>query len=502
MLALQGKLSNEEITPSGLPQAVAAWLNHPGRRYGHLTARRCHTGHPVLEVLLLDTATGGGVIFSAPLAAGDETFPSLTPGLPAAHWAERAVGDMFGLRADGHPCWKSVLLHDDAWPERITPLSGSVDPSRDPYFFTKVAGEGVHEIPVGPIHAGIIEPGHFRFSCIGEVISNLEIRLGYQHRGVEERLARLPWPRTAYLAESASSDTPIGNALAHAIAVEQLLCITSPPRAQALRTIALEVERIACHAGDLGALAGDIGYSPAASQFPLLRTMCLALGMLLAGTRLQRYYIQPGGVACDLDAERQAAFASLLTKIQRRMDELLPLLFSNPPVIERFTGIGCLSPKLAEELGLVGPAARASGIAYDTRQVFAHGTYPTNAPTLARFETGDVLARAQVRAAELRSSCEVLARLIDDLPAGPMQVEGIPSQLAPNAAGIGIVEAWRGELIHWVTTDSAGAIQRYAIKDPSFNNWTGLALAMPSNLVADFPVCNKSFNLSYSGNDL
>ncbi len=502
MLALHGKFTSEVVAPAGLPQAVAAWLDHPGRRYGHLTARRTAPGQFALEVLLLDTVTGGGVIFTAPLAAGTESFPSLTPSLPAAHWAERAVGDMFGLQADGHPCWKSLLFHAGTWPAMLAPLRGSAGPARTPYEFTKVAGEGVHEIPVGPIHAGIIEPGHFRFSCIGEVITNLEIRLGYQHRGVEERLAGLPWQRTTCLAESASSDTAIGNALAHSIALEQLLHITPPPRAQALRTIALEVERLACHASDLGALAGDIGYSPAASQFPLLRTKCLALGMLLAGTRLQRYFILPGGVARDLDAERQTAFASLLEKVRLRLEELLPLLLNNPPVIERFSGIGCVSPELAEDLGLVGPAARASGSAYDARQAFAHVAYPAQAPLPARYETGDVLARAQVRAAELRTSCEVLARLIGDLPAGPVQAEGAPAQLTPNAAGIGIVEAWRGELIHWVTTDGAGAIQRYAIKDPSFNNWMGLALAMPGNLVADFPVCNKSFNLSYSGNDL
>jgi Ni,Fe-hydrogenase III large subunit/Ni,Fe-hydrogenase III component G len=502
MLALHGKFTNKEVTPAELPQAVATWLDYPGRRYGHLTARRTASGQLALEVLLLDTATGGGVIFTAPLAADAESFPALTPSLPAAHWAERAVGDMFGLRADSHPCWKSVLLHAGVWPATLAPLRGSAGPAREPYEFTKVVGAGVHEIPVGPIHAGIIEPGHFRFSCVGEIIASLEIRLGYQHRGVEERLTGLPWPRTTVLAESASSDTATGNALAHAIALEQLLGITPPPRAEALRTIALEVERLACHAGDLGALAGDIGYSPAASQFPLLRTMCLALGMLLAGTRLQRYYIKPGGVARDLDAERQTAFASLLVKVRLRAEELLPLLFNNPPVIERFTGIGRVSPELAEGLGLVGPAARASGSCYDARQAFAHGAYPAEAPAPARYETGDVLARAQVRAAELQSSCEVLARLIDNLPVGPVQAGGAPAQLAPNAAGIGVVEAWRGELIHWVTTDDKGAIQRYAIKDPSFNNWMGLALAMPGNLVADFPVCNKSFNLSYSGNDL
>lgn len=490
------------ILPEELPQAARHWLASPGRRFGHLMARKIEAQRLAIEVLLLDTGTGGGLILSAPLPEHKAKYPSLTLTIPAAHWAERAAGDFFGVQAIGHPRWKSLILHTDAWPADLTPLSFQNSGQRKPYVFTEVAGEGVHEIPVGPIHAGIIEPGHFRFSCVGETISNLEIRLGYQHRGIELRLCELPWDRARYTAESASTDTAIGNALAHAIALEQLLQIAPPERAQMLRTIALELERLANHIGDLGGLSADISYSPGSAQFPPLRAKVLGLGELLTGTRLQRYYIKPGGVTRDLDDQRRASFGCELSNVKKRVQELLPLVFDNPAVVERFEGIGRLRASLAQDFGIVGPAARASGSTYDARQAFPHGVYPAYAPPPARCVAGDVLARAQIRADEIQTSLDVIALLLDELSAGPVDVPCGRSDFASDAVGIGIVEAWRGELIHWVTTDASGRISRYAIKDPSFNNWTGLAIAVRGNLVADFPVCNKSFNLSYSGNDL
>ncbi len=491
-----------EETPSALALTVKNWLAHRGRRFGHLTARANGKGQFVIEALALDRNTGGGLIITAPLTEGELKYPSLTPETPAAHWAERAVGDLFGIQATGHPRWKSLILHSDAWPDDPAPLSSLERLHKEPYPFLEVSGEGVHEIPVGPIHAGIIEPGHFRFSCVGEIISNLDIRLGYQHRGVEKRLAELPWQQMRYLAESAGSDTAAGNALAHATAMETILGIEPPPRAQALRTVALELERLANHVGDLGALSGDIGYSACAALFPPMRGAVLALAQLLTGTRRQRYYIKPGGVARDLDDTRRTALVQGLVDISRRLEELIPLVLENPAVIERMEGTGRLSPTLARDFGIVGPAARASGSHYDAREVFAHGVYPGRAPKVASRTTGDVLARAQIRVDEIHAGLEFLTELLDDLPKGAIFIDCDQEKLPLDAVGVGIVEAWRGELIHWVTTDRTGAISRYSIKDPSFNNWTGLAIAARGNLVADFPLCNKSFNLSYSGNDL
>ncbi|HEX2949165.1 MAG TPA: NADH-quinone oxidoreductase subunit C [Armatimonadota bacterium] len=493
----------QETSHGELAAQADALLRQPGWRFGHLTARSLSPSQVAIDALLLNLTQGGGTILTAALPDGECSYPSLTATIPTAHWAERAVGDLFGIRASGHPRWKSLWLHDDRWPMDFFPLAGASQATvaREPYRFLQVEGEGTHEIPVGPIHAGIIEPGHFRFSCVGEIITNLEIRLGYQHRGIEKRLTEVPWQQSCFIAESASSDTAAGNALAHAVAIEQMLGITAPPRAQALRTIALELERLANHIGDVGALAGDIGFSPGASLFPPFRGATLALAQRLTGNRRQRWYIIPGGVARDIDETNRRMLLADLSSLAKRVRDHLPVVLEHPGVIERMEGTGRLAPSLARDFGIVGPAGRASGSQYDARRHFVHGNYPELAPEPAHRETGDVLARAQIKAEEIDSSINILTQLLESLPSSPICTE-LPSILPANAVGVGIVEAWRGELIHWITTDAAGQIARYAIKDPSFNNWTGLAIAIRGNLVADFPLCNKSFNLSYSGNDL
>ncbi len=495
-------VERRETEISGLAEAVRQELRLPGRRFGHLTARVADDRRLCLETLLLDTRGGGATLLTAPMPEGCREYPSLATSIPAAHRAERATLDAFGLRPTGHRQWKSLVLHDDVWPVEFAPLAPDLTGARESYTFRRIEGEGVHEIPVGPIHAGIIEPGHFRFSCVGEVITYLEIRLGYQHRGVEKRLAELAWQRMRFLAESASSDTAVGNALAHCEAIESLLGVEAPERARALRTVALEMERLANHVGDLGAIAGDIGFNPGAGLLPPLRGLTLRAAQLLTGNRRQRWYVRPGGVTRDLDPEGRREFARRLGELKTLVRETIPLLLENPAAIDRMSGVGVLPSDLAEDFGLVGPAARASAGEYDARACFRHGVYPREAPTPARRESGDALARVRIRADEIETSFEVLERLIGDLPGGPVRCDCESAALPPSSVGVGIVEAWRGELIHWVTTDASGAVSRYAIKDPSLNNWTGLAIAARGNLVADFPLCNKSFNLSYCGNDL
>ena len=495
-------INTHRIELSDWASTILALSKRPGWRYAHLSARRDADDSRLLELLLLHPPTGSAEIVAARIPQSKCEFPSITSGLPAAHWAERAVGDYWGLLAGGHPRWKSLILHQEL--EVYEPpfaIPGDARAALRESPFMTVGGEGVHEIPVGPIHAGIIEPGHFRFSCLGEIIANLEIRLGYQHRGIEARLAGIPWQRARHVIESTSSDSTVAYALAHATAIENLLGLDVPRRATGLRTLALEIERIANHVGDLGALASDVGFALGAAIFGRLRGAALGLGQTLSGTRFQKGFVCPGGVAWQVSREKLVELTQGLVALKPHVEEACKLIFENPGFEERLEGVGVLNPNLASEFGLVGPAARASGSGYDARKHFEHARYPTQPFDVAGTLVGDALSRAVVRRQELSSSWSILEAVLADLPAGQACV-AIPESLPGSQVAIGIVEAWRGELIHWVTTGAHGEIGRYAIRDPSFQNWTGVSIAVRNNLVADFPLINKSFNLSYSGNDL
>lgn len=479
-----------------------------GGRLGLLSARRVveRTGFALIAVVLQPDIHKISV-WEALLDSSDGSFPSITPKIPQAHWFERAVYDMFGLRPEAHPRFKSVILHE-AWPQGFHPLRGDEprlkedDPPRDDYRFLKVEGEGVYEIPVGPIHAGIIEPGHFRFSCLGEVIENLEIRLGYQHRGIEHQMTQIPWQRARFLAEAASSDMAAGNAWAHAMAVEQVLGIESPNAAQNLRAVALEIERVASHIGDLGGVCSDIGYAAGAATFGCLRGRALGLGERLTGSRFLTSYIVPGGVARGLSLSERKELEREVRELAAAFEKAEPLLMDNAGALERMEGTGKVRRSLAADFGLVGPAGRASGIEYDVRAAFGPVPYRELEWKVAGGEDGDVLSRVAIRVDEIRCSLGMISALLDKVAGSDDCRTPVPHLLPANATGVGIVEAWRGELIHLICTNANGAIDRYCIKDPSFNNWTGLSIAARGELVADFPLCNKSFGLSYSGNDL
>ncbi|HEY9870695.1 MAG TPA: NADH-quinone oxidoreductase subunit C [Candidatus Obscuribacterales bacterium] len=488
----------EMAVPRRLP-ALRSWLEQKERRLGLISS----IDGEQLITLVLDPRAAAAELWESPLEA--DQYPSLTPAIPQCHWFERAVFDLFGLYADGHPRLKGVLLHEEYDPQ-FQPLRtgarppGIVSTAQRRHEFLRVEGEGVYELPVGPIHAGIIEPGHFRLSCLGEVILNLEIRLGYLHRGVEKRMTQVPWGKGRFVAEAASSDTAVANALAHAIAIEALLGIEVPARAQFLRSLALEVERIAMHIIDIGGMAVDIGFLGIASSLARMRGSALRLADLLAGSRFMRGFICPGGVKRDPGANLAKIHQSV-RQLNFAVEKIVSMFLDSPGAQERLEGVGRVSPSLAREFGLVGVAARGCGIAYDTRAHFEHGTFPRYAPPVVTESAGDALSRIRVRVAELFNSMSFVYNLSDAVPDGPVLTE-LPENLPPDSTGLGIVEAYRGELIHLAFTDAAGRIKRYVIKDPSFNNWTGLSIAVRNNLVADFPICNKSFSLSYSGHDL
>ncbi|MFN8660153.1 MAG: hypothetical protein U0105_27705 [Candidatus Obscuribacterales bacterium] len=379
----------------------------------------------------------------------------------------------------------------------------SNEPSDHAYQFLNVEGEGVYELPVGPIHAGIIEPGHFRFSCYGEVIVNLEIRLGYVHRGVEKKLSEVPWRKARFVVEAAASDMAVANALAHCVAIESLLEIELPRRPQLLRTAAMEVERLAMHLSDLGGLAGDIGFLAISSSMARLRGLALRMGDLLAGNRFMRGYICPGGTTRHFPDSNIKELTSTAKELSAQVNPVVEFFTENQVAIDRMQGVGKVSSKLATDFGLVGIAGRACGIDYDCRKFWSHATFPKDHFIATTDDAGDVLARAKVRVGEIQSSLQILLDIIEEISSTPSPSSvPVPETLPANCTAVGLVESHRGELIHLIFTNSLGQIQRYCIKDPSVNNWTGLAIAVRNNLIADFPLCNKSFSLSYSGHDL
>lgn len=474
------------LTPEALHANVLATAREGGRLVGLWGSPGANGAVELIAVIAFDSA-GRMMLFRA---LGTAAFPSLTPSLPAAQAFEREIFESLHLRPEGHPWLKPLIRHGDL----ETPTApGSV------HDFFSVDGTGVHEVAVGPVHAGIIEPGHFRFQCAGETVLYLEIQLGYQHRAAEALFLGARAARRLAIVESIAGDSVIGHVTAYCQLVEALAGTNVPPRAQALRAIALELERVANHVGDLGALCGDVGYLPGASYFGRLRGDFLNLLLDLSGNRFGRGLVVPGGVRFDWSDRARAELDRRMARSLREVDEVADLVFSNPSVSSRFEQTGPLPRATAEELGLVGPAARASGCGRDVRADHPSGFYRFAHIPVARLGEGDVLARALIRHVEARRSIAFVREAVDRLPQGELRAEVGP--LPPNALAVALVEGWRGEIAHLAATDARGELRSYHIVDPSMHNWLGLAIAMRGQQISDFPLCNKSFNLSYAGHD-
>jgi Ni,Fe-hydrogenase III large subunit len=363
-----------------------------------------------------------------------------------------------------------------------------------------MSGEESHEVAVGPVHAGVIEPGHFRFQCHGETVFHLEIALGYQHRGIERQLIGGPHPRTVFQVETAAGDTSVAHGWAYAKAMEALSGKAPPEQASAVRAIALELERLANHIIDLGALSGDVGFLPTLNYCGRLRGDALNTTAAICGSRMGRGWVRPGGVAFGLDNRLANATRRTVAGFLRDATSAVELLWDTPSVMARFEGTGVVSEQTARALGLVGVAARASGLPRDARAEFKSPVYGSFAPDTN--EPGDVHARARVRWLEIQTSCRLIAGWLDALPSGPVWSAGAASSLAPDSIAVSLVEGWRGEVCHTAITGPDSKFLRYKIVDPSFHNWQGLAMALRDQAISDFPLCNKSFNLSYCGHDL
>lgn len=463
------------------------------------------------EVFVAYVTLAGAFWLSTPLLAkdGQWVYPDLSAVFPVANRMQRAAADLSGVHADGAADTRPWVNHG-AWAKDHFPLQQDAAALPEPvagalidYPFVRVEGDGVHEIAVGPVHAGIIEPGHFRFSVVGEKVLRLEQRLGYTHKGIEQRMTQLAPLQAHRLAGRVSGDSTVAYAWAYCMALESACAVTISPRAAWLRALLLERERVANHLGDLGALGNDVAFAFGLAQFSRLREDWLRSSKTAFGHRLMMDNIVPGGVLADIDRTQKAQMLAQCDALEPQVRKLADIYDAHAGLQDRFLTTGRVPPAMASRLGLTGLAGRASSQTWDLRCDHPFEPYDRLQVVMATQKNGDVGARAAVRFDEVFESIRLIRQLLAGLPTGDVCC-AVP--LPPQASrGAGWVEGWRGEL--FVALELTGAeqgnrIARCHLHDPSWQNWPVLEHAIMGNIVADFPLINKSFNLSYSGQDL
>jgi Ni,Fe-hydrogenase III large subunit/Ni,Fe-hydrogenase III component G len=458
-----------------------------------------------LEVHMALTVGSGLVWITLPVAPERPEFPDVADVFPSASRMQRAAYDLLGVRASGAGDQRQ-WLRQGAWPPDVFPLRRGFDGSSaypgalDDYPFVRVAGDGVHEIPVGPVHAGIIEPGHFRFSVVGERVLRLEEQLAYTHKGIEKRFESMRLADGVRLAGRVSGDSTVAYAWAYCMAAEGAAFFTPPERAQWLRALWLERERIANHLGDLGFLGNDAGLAFGLAQFSRLKEDMLRLNRTLFGHRYLMDAIVPGGVAHDLDSAAASALRAQSASLRNEVRALKVIYDEHPGLQDRFIGAGRVAPELADRLGLCGLAGRASAMSWDLRVQFPCPPYDALDVRMATHRNGDVAARVTLRFEEALESLDLCSLILERLPRGEVRAE-LPVPLE-HSVGLGWVEGWRGEVLVAVEAGPDATLRRVHPHDPSWHNWPVLEHAVMDNIVPDFPLINKSFNLSYSGVDL
>ncbi|MBU7006516.1 NADH-quinone oxidoreductase subunit C [Phosphitispora fastidiosa] len=440
------------------------------------------------------------VIRSA-IAENDPVFPSITKHVPAAHWYEREIQDLFGLKPKDHPDDRRLALHKD-WPQNLFPmrrdfkLESEVPRQEGHFFFDKVEGEGVIEIPVGPIHAGIIEPGHFRFSAVGENVINLEARLFYTHRGVEKLSEGTTPDKGLLIAERICGACSLSHSTAFCMAVEKLTQTKVPHRANFIRTIGLELERLYNHIGDIGNICAGVGFAFGTMHGARLKEEIMRLNEKVFGSRFLRGVNIPGGVRRDINENHCGVILNTLEAVEKDFIELTDILLSTQSYLDRVEGTGILRLQTAVDLHAVGPAARSVGADRDVRRDHPYAAYDRVSFRVPVYKQGDVLARFKIRIDETAASMGIIRQALESMPAGVIR-ESL-GEMSPFCCAVGITESARGENVHFVMSGEDGTIFRHMVRSASYCNWAVLPTTVPGNIVPDFPLINKSFELCYS----
>jgi Ni,Fe-hydrogenase III large subunit/Ni,Fe-hydrogenase III component G len=459
-------------------------------------------GAGVVHLALLDEEHAQAAVKAAVLSLDcpDGRYPSLGVRHAPAIRLERAVRDLCGLVAEGAPDDRPWLDHGK-WGVRAPLGSAAASTEPLPYRFLSAEGNGMHQIAVGPVHAGIIEPGHFRFTASGEAVVRLEERLGYVHKGIESLLEGADLARAARLVGHVSGDSTVAYAVAFARAVEAALEWEVPQRAAWLRALFGELERLANHIGDVGAICNDASFAIMHANCAILRERILRANHACFGHRLLMDRVVPGGVIADLAPEGRDALRALVSVVRLKFEELIDVYDNSPSMLERAFHTGILLPELARRFGCGGFVGRASRRAFDARKFMPHEPYDRLAFDVPVLQSGDVNARLWVRFNEVRASLDLVERVVAELPEGPIErpISGAPSAAAE---GVALVEGFRGDVLAWVRIGADGRVARCHLRDPSWFQWPVLEAAIEGNIVADFPLCNKSFNCSYSGHDV
>lgn len=491
--------------PNSDARQAAATLRSAGCRHVALFAedRTAEESRDYLYYAFEHPEDSRYLILRAPVDPSQPAFPSMAAEVPALNWQEREIQDWFGLEALGHPNPRRVALHDN-WPD-VHPLRKSfpIDTVLPPFegeqhVYRPTLGEGVFQIPVGPVHAGIIEPGHFSFAVAGEPILYLQLRMFYVHKGIEKTFEQLPVHRAVFLAESVSGDSSFSHGTAFCQAVERIAGAQVPETARQMRTILLELERIYNHTADIGAIATDVGFVIANAHASRLREQVMCINEDLTGSRLLRGMVCPGGVRRSWDRDQVSRALGALGRFEREFDSLVNMIESSDSTRDRLEKTGVLHPEKARDLGIVGVAGRASGQDLDVRRDHPYAAYESRFHVPV-YQEGDVLRRMHVRIDEVHQSIMIIQVAQSRLDYGPHRVPVPP--LPAGRCALGAVEGWRGEILYWIRVGENNRVARCKVKDPSLNNWPALVEAVQGNIVPDFPVINKSFNLSYSGTD-